>query len=120
MPKYFKIITLGCKVNQYESAFIEESLLNKGYIKANNNDTADLAIINGCIVTAKASYQTRQAIRRAIRENPGAIVSSIGCYGQVFPGELSNIQGLDLIIGNREKKHLPDLLMRVGHQNTLV
>ena len=86
MSKSFKIITLGCKVNQYESAFIEESLINMGCQKANPDREAKLVVINGCIVTAKASYQSRQTIRRAIRENPEAIISVIGCYGKVFPG----------------------------------
>jgi len=91
MKTLFKIITLGCKVNQYESAFIEESLINKGCLMAEKDKKADIVIINGCIVTAAASYQTRQAIRRAVRENAQAIVAVIGCYAQVFPKELSAI-----------------------------
>ncbi|MBE9593133.1 MAG: tRNA (N(6)-L-threonylcarbamoyladenosine(37)-C(2))-methylthiotransferase MtaB, partial [Proteobacteria bacterium] len=81
MSKLFKIITLGCKVNQYESAFIEESLIDRGCQKANQDTKAELVVINACIVTAKASYQSRQAIRRAIRENPQAIIAVVGCYG---------------------------------------
>ncbi len=117
MSKSFKIITLGCKVNQYESAFIEESLINMGCQKANQDREAKLVVINGCIVTAKASYQSRQTIRRAIRENPEAIISVIGCYGQVFPGELSKINGLDLITGNKGKSFLPELLFNASHHN---
>lgn len=117
MSKLFKIITLGCKVNQYESAFIEESLVNKGYQMAGQDKKADLIIINGCIVTAKASYQSRQAIRRAIRENPQAIIAVIGCYGQVFPNELSKINGIDLIVGNKGKGFLPKLLLNAIHHN---
>jgi threonylcarbamoyladenosine tRNA methylthiotransferase MtaB len=117
MSKSFKIITLGCKVNQYESAFIEESLINMGCQKANQDREAKLVVINGCIVTAKASYQSRQTIRRAIRENPKAIISVIGCYGQVFPGELSKINGVDLITGNKGKSFLPELLFNASHHN---
>jgi len=117
MSKPFKIITLGCKVNQYESAFIEESLIDMGCQKANQDREAELIVINGCIVTAKASYQSRQAIRRAIRENPKAIISVIGCYGQVFPGELSKINGVDLITGNKGKSYLPQLLINASHHN---
>jgi len=117
MSKSFKIITLGCKVNQYESAFIEESLITKGCQKASGDTAAELVVINTCIVTAKASYQSRQAIRRAIRENPEAIIAAIGCYGQVFPGELSRISGVDLIVGNKGKSSLPDLLAETGQHN---
>jgi threonylcarbamoyladenosine tRNA methylthiotransferase MtaB len=118
MKKRFKIITLGCKVNQYESAFIEESLVNKGCQIAGQDKKADLVIINGCIVTATASYQSRQAIRRAIRENPQAIISVVGCYGQVFPDELSKINGVDLIVGNKGKSSVPELLINAIHHNS--
>lgn len=117
MSKLFKIITLGCKVNQYESAFVEESLIDMGCQNANQGRKADLVVINTCIVTARASYQSRQAIRRAIRENPGAIIAAIGCYGQVFPGELSKISGVDLIAGNKGKSSLPGLLVQARHHN---
>jgi threonylcarbamoyladenosine tRNA methylthiotransferase MtaB len=117
MTKLFKIITLGCKVNQYESAFIEESLVNKGCQMAGQDRKADLVIINGCIVTATASYQSRQAIRRAIRENPQAIIAVVGCYGQIFPDELSTINGVDLIVGNKGKSSLPELLVNAIHHN---
>ena len=118
MTKSFKIITLGCKVNQYESAFIEESLVNKGCQIAGQDKKADLVIINGCIVTATASYQSRQSVRRAIRENPQAIIAVVGCYGQVFPDELSKINGVDLIVGNKGKSSLPELLLNAIHHNS--
>jgi len=117
MTKLFKIITLGCKVNQYESAFIEESLIDRGCQKANQDTKAELVVINACIVTAKASYQSRQAIRRAIRENPQAIIAVVGCYGQVFPNELSKINGIDLIVGNKGKGVLTELLVNAIHYN---
>jgi threonylcarbamoyladenosine tRNA methylthiotransferase MtaB len=117
MSKSFKIITLGCKVNQYESAFIEESLINMGCQKANQDREAELVVIDTCIVTAKAGYQSRQAIRRAIRENPEAIIAVIGCYGQVFPDELSKINGVDLIAGNKGKGSLPWLLVKASHHS---
>jgi threonylcarbamoyladenosine tRNA methylthiotransferase MtaB len=117
MSKLYKIVTLGCKVNQYESAFIEESLLKEGCKMARTDEEADLFIINGCIVTARASYQTRQAIRRGIRENPGAVVAVVGCYGQVFPGELAEIEGVHLIAGNKGRRALPGHLVHAAHRN---
>jgi threonylcarbamoyladenosine tRNA methylthiotransferase MtaB len=108
--KRFKIITLGCKVNQFESASLRASFLDLGLKEAGNREEADLTVINTCIVTQRASYQSRQAIRRAIRENPSGSVAAVGCYGQVFPDELSQIKGLNLIAGNRGKERLPLLL----------
>ncbi len=110
MSRRFKIVTLGCKVNQYESAYMENSLADMGNRKAGKGEKADLVIVNTCIVTARASYQSRQAIRRAVRENPGAFVAAIGCYGQLFPGELEKIEGLNLVAGNKGKSHLPLVL----------
>lgn len=108
--KTFRIITLGCKVNQYESACLEERLKGMGWIQAWKDAKADLAVINTCIVTQRASYQSRQAIRKAIRENPKGVTAAVGCYGQVFPDELTGISGIGIIIGNPEKLNLPEIL----------
>lgn len=112
----FKIITLGCKVNQYESAYLRESLLDKGWSQAQRKDEADITIVNTCIVTQRASYQSRQAIRKAIRENPLGRTAAIGCYAQVFPEELSDIKGVDFIAGNREKAGLLTML-QIGNDS---
>jgi threonylcarbamoyladenosine tRNA methylthiotransferase MtaB len=106
----FKIITLGCKVNQYESAFLMESLINSGWLQASKDETADVTVVNTCIVTQRAAYQSRQAIRKAIRENSSGMTAAVGCYAQVFPEELSGIEGLDIIAGNTEKAQLPAIL----------
>ena len=111
MTKSFKIVTLGCKVNQYESAYIEESLIKAGWRPIAGDGRADISIINTCIVTKRASYQSRQAIRKALRENPSGKTAAIGCYAQVFPDELSQISGLDIIAGNTIKAQLPDILL---------
>jgi threonylcarbamoyladenosine tRNA methylthiotransferase MtaB len=110
MGKTFKIITLGCKVNQCESAYLREALLKTGWIPAERGGLADVAVVNTCIVTQRASYQSRQAIRKAIRENPSALIAATGCYAQTFPEELSKIEGLDLIAGNPLKSHLHQVL----------
>jgi len=80
LKRTFKVVTLGCKVNQYESAFIEESLGRGGWHRAADGSSADVLVVNTCIVTHKAAHQSRQAIRKAIRENPGSFVAAIGCY----------------------------------------
>jgi threonylcarbamoyladenosine tRNA methylthiotransferase MtaB len=110
MGKTFKIITLGCKVNQCESATLREALMQAGWVPAERGSPAEVNIVNTCIVTQKASYQSRQAIRKTIRENPSALTAATGCYAQTFPEELSRIEGLDLIAGNALKGHLHKVL----------
>ncbi len=110
MFRTFRIITLGCKVNQYESAFMAESLHRAGWQEAGEGAPADVLVINTCIVTHKAAHQSRQALRKAMRENPGAQVAAVGCYAQSFPEELHAIEGLALIANNRAKARIPDLL----------
>ena len=80
MEKTFKIITLGCKVNQCESAYLREALIQAGWVPAERGGSADVNVVNTCIVTQRASYQSRQAIRKAIRENPSVFTAVIGCY----------------------------------------
>jgi len=110
--KTFKIITLGCKVNQYESVFLEETLLNNGWHQVDNQKKADLIIVNTCIVTQKAGHQSRQEIRKVIRENNNGLVAAIGCYAQVYPDELLRIEGVSVIAGNIAKGRLADILCK--------
>ncbi len=114
MSKKFKIVTLGCKVNQYETASLQEKLNSKKWQATEVSTDADVIIVNTCIVTQRASYQSRQAIRRAIRENPEAKIAVVGCYPQVFPEELTRIEGVHILAGNREKLTVTDLLEDSG------
>ena len=83
MSKTFRIITLGCKVNQYESACLREALLGKGWAETPKGVRAEVNIVNTCIVTQRASYQSRQAIRRVIKENPGGLAAAVGCVSEI-------------------------------------
>jgi threonylcarbamoyladenosine tRNA methylthiotransferase MtaB len=107
----FKIITLGCKVNQYESAYLEERLKGAGWRRVSRNQKAEVTVVNTCIVTQKASYQSRQALRKIIRENPSGMTVAVGCYAQVFPEELLRIVGINMIAGNKAKGQLPEILI---------
>ena len=109
--KRFKLITLGCKVNQFESACLRGALLQAGWKEASKEGRADVNIVNSCIVTQRASYQTRQAIRKANRESPSAMTAVIGCYAQVFPEEVSGLEGVSLVVGNSMKDRLPEMLL---------
>ncbi|MBL7204632.1 MAG: tRNA (N(6)-L-threonylcarbamoyladenosine(37)-C(2))-methylthiotransferase MtaB [Desulfobacteraceae bacterium] len=112
--KSFKVITLGCKVNQYESAYLKEALAGAGWRQSGKYETSDVVIINTCIVTQKAAHQSRQAIRKAIRENPGGYIAAVGCYAQALPKEISQIEGVGLIADNRMKADIPQFLIKGG------
>lgn len=106
----FKITTLGCKVNQYESDAIAQQLKDLGYIPAGAEDPANLCIVNTCTVTQKASMQSRQAVRQFIRSNPHAQIVVTGCYAQTEPDELKKIGGIHHIIGHGKKHHVPEIV----------
>lgn len=110
--KRYKIITLGCKVNQYESAALEERLLSEDWYPALPEDVPDVTVINTCIVTQRASYQSRQAIRKAVRDKKSGLVAVVGCYPQVFHEEISGIEGVDIITGNCGKSRISDFLIK--------
>ncbi|RJQ49838.1 MAG: tRNA (N(6)-L-threonylcarbamoyladenosine(37)-C(2))-methylthiotransferase MtaB [Nitrospiraceae bacterium] len=103
--------TLGCKVNQSESASIEEVLREQDIEIVKLSENPDICIVNTCSVTAKSDYQSRQLIRKAARN--GAKVIATGCYAQLRPDELSKIEGLDLIIGNSEKSNIPQYIKKL-------
>lgn len=107
MANTFNIITLGCKVNQYESEAVEELFLQKGYEKAQTN--ADIYVINTCTVTNMSDRKSRQMISKARRDNPDAIVAVMGCYSQVKPEEVAKIEGVDIVLGSRNKENVVDL-----------
>ena len=114
------ISTLGCKVNQYESAGILEMLDKSMYVSVPFNTKADCYIINTCTVTGRTDYQSRNLIRRAIRTNPEACIIVTGCYAQVAPHDLAKIPGVTLIVGNAEKEHIPRLIERLGKRSATV
>ncbi|MBW2062024.1 MAG: tRNA (N(6)-L-threonylcarbamoyladenosine(37)-C(2))-methylthiotransferase MtaB [Deltaproteobacteria bacterium] len=98
------LLTLGCKVNQYESRGMVESLVKAGYVLAPQGQAADLTVINTCTVTQKADLETRALVRRAHRTNPLGRCVVVGCYAQVRPEELKDLPGVILILG-QEYKH---------------
>jgi threonylcarbamoyladenosine tRNA methylthiotransferase MtaB len=108
MAKY-KITTLGCKVNQYESEAISRELETSEWSSTAKDDPADLCIINTCTVTQKASTQSRQAVRQAIRANPKARIVVTGCYAQTAAEELNKIQGVDFVIGHSQKHNIASM-----------
>ncbi|RPI79206.1 MAG: tRNA (N(6)-L-threonylcarbamoyladenosine(37)-C(2))-methylthiotransferase MtaB [Desulfobacteraceae bacterium] len=116
----FKIITFGCKVNQYESAYIGEKLKEHKWIEAEIDQPANVCIINTCIVTERAAFQSRQAVRRAQRANPHAKIAMTGCYAQVYEKELLTIPNIHLLSGNVGKAELPGAIVKLMDENQTV
>jgi threonylcarbamoyladenosine tRNA methylthiotransferase MtaB len=112
--KKFRIITLGCKVNQAESEAIAGRLAGPDWQPAGSPDEADLCLINTCTVTRKAALQSRQAVRQAIRANPQACIAVTGCYAETDPQALMNIKGLDCILDQAGKSSLPEIIRACG------
>ncbi len=110
------IATLGCKVNQYESAQLAQVICPDSPIVPFSS-LADIYIINTCTVTAQADFQSRQLIRRARRRNPQAEIIVTGCYADISPKEINNIEGVSIILGNKQKNLIPQIInngRRVG------
>ncbi len=108
--KKIAFYTLGCKVNQYETQALKESFLKRGFIIGEEQERADIYVVNTCTVTGLADRKSRQYIRKMKKQNPDSIVAVIGCYAQVSPEEAAAIAGVDLVIGNNEKTTLPDYI----------
>ena len=102
--------TLGCKLNFSETSTFGKMLADMGVMTAQKGDTADLCLINTCSVTDVADHKCRQAINRMVRNNPGAFVVVTGCYAQLDPERISNIEGVDLVLGSNEKANLVQFL----------
>ena len=106
------IQTLGCKVNQSESSSIEGTLRNNDHQIVDKNGGPDVVIVNTCTVTERSDHESRQMVRRALKS--GARVIATGCYAQLRPEELTEIKGLDLIVGNSGKQDIIDYLNNIN------
>ena len=102
--------TLGCKLNFSETSNIAGSLTEVGFERVTFDDKADVYVINTCSVTNQGDKASRNIIRKAIRQNPDAMVIVVGCYSQLKPEEISHIEGVDLVLGTQEKFQIPAYL----------
>ncbi len=97
------ILTLGCKVNQYESEAMAEALVREGFLIRHADEICDVYIINTCTVTAESDRKSRQAVRRLIKQNPRAVTVVTGCSTETDTKLIANISGVNAVVGNREK-----------------
>ena len=104
--KKVAFITLGCKVNQYETNSMIQKFIQKGYEIVEATEKADIYVVNTCTVTNMSDRKSRQMLRRVKEQNREAIVVACGCYVQVAKEEIEAIQEIDLALGNNEKKEI--------------
>ena len=97
------LYTLGCRVNSYESEAMAEQFIKEGYDVVDFSEFADVYVINTCTVTNMGDKKSRQMIGRARRLNPEAIIAVVGCYSQIASDEVASIEGVDVVLGSRNK-----------------
>ncbi len=111
--------TIGCKVNFYDSQAMAELFKDKGYEIVDFDDFADVYVINTCTVTNFGDKKSRQAIRRAKRKNPEAVVVAAGCYTQTRPEEISKIEGVNILIGTNSRSRIVEIVENYGGEGIL-
>ena len=105
-----RFVTLGCKLNFAESSAIGKALLQQGHTRAKQGEEADICVINTCSVTDNADHKDRQTIHRIHRQNPNAIIIVTGCYAQLQPEQIAQIEGVDYVLGQNEKYSITQLV----------
>lgn len=107
-----RTVTLGCKVNQYETEFLRQSLATVGYRDAADDEAAELCVVNTCTVTSEGDSKSRQVIRQLAKRNPGTRIVVMGCYATRAPEEVAALPAVAEVV--TDKRELPDLLGRFG------
>lgn len=118
--KKIAFTTLGCKVNMYDTEAMLELFAQKGYEIVEFDDFADIYVINTCTVTNFGDKKSRQIIRRAKRQNPQAIVVATGCYAQVAPDEVEKIQGINIVIGTKNRSEIVEIVEKYTAEQGVV
>jgi len=118
--KKVAFVTLGCKVNQYESNAMAQKFIDNNYEICNIEDNPDIIIVNTCTVTNIADRKSRQLLRKAKETNPNAVVVACGCYVQVAKDKVDSIEEIDISIGNSEKKDIVQIVENYINQNEMI
>ena len=105
--------TLGCKVNQYETEAMLEMFKKDGYTQVESEEFADVYVINTCTVTHMSDRKSRQYIRRMKKKNPDAIIAVVGCYSQVSPEEILEIEEVNLVMGTNERRQIVEEIKKL-------
>ena len=110
MRKKVAFYTLGCKLNFSETSTIARSFTDEGFDRVEFNEVADIYVINTCSVTENADKRFKSIVKQAQKSNPDAFVAAVGCYAQLKPQELADVDGVDLVLGATEKFKITDYL----------
>ncbi len=113
-------MTLGCKVNQFETETMEGLFKQRGYEIVPFDETADVYVVNTCSVTSLSDRKSRQMIRRASRRNRDAVIAVTGCYAQVAPEEIRAIEGVRLLLGTKERGRIVDYVEQLRQEHTVM
>ena len=114
--KKVAFVTLGCKVNQYESNAMAQKFIDNNYEICDIEDSPDIIIVNTCTVTNIADRKSRQLLRKVKEENPNSVVVACGCYVQVAKDKIDEIEEIDISIGNSEKKDIVQIVENYIYQ----
>ena len=117
--KKIAFYTLGCKVNQYETEAVSELFENNGYEIVPFSDPADYYVINTCSVTSMSDRKSRQIIRRAKKTNQDSVIAVMGCYSQTAPDEVLDIDGVNLVLGTKDKGSVVNLISTLTKDDKL-
>ncbi len=116
--KKIAFTTLGCKVNLYDTEAMIELFEKKGYSIVEFEDFADIYVINTCTVTNLGDKKSRQMIRRAKSKNPNSIIVATGCYSQVAPEEVSKIEGINIVVGTKNRLEIVETVEKYLEENS--
>lgn len=108
--------TMGCRLNQAETAVLQSRFLARGYALADDPAEADLFVLHTCTLTAQATQQCRRRLRQVMRKNPAACVAAIGCHAETDAGELARLGGVDYVVGTADKMRLADIITTPARQ----
>ena len=114
MKKTAAFCTLGCRVNQYETRAVEEGFVARGFEIGNFTEKCDVYVINTCTVTGESDRKSRQIIRRAKKINPDSQIVVTGCYSQTNPKEVMEIEGVNLVLGTRDRKNILEYVKNIS------
>src|SRR5690554_3088125 len=119
MRKKVAFYTLGCKLNFSETSTIARNFKDEGFDRVEFNEHADIYVINTCSVTENADKRFKTIVKQAQKLNPDAFVAAIGCYAQLKPQELADVDGVDLVLGATEKFKITDYIRSEEHTSEL-
>jgi len=112
--------TLGCKLNFSETSTIARNLMDNGYQRVEFSESSDVYVINTCSVTANADKECRSIVKKALKSNPAGFVVVVGCYAQLKPYEIAEMEGVDLVLGATEKFNIADYLEDLNKDNQAI